>query len=364
MLSFKPVSRILCIDGVDGCGKGTITQLILKRLTEEGHSVAVIEPPFYNTNTGKAVSEYLTKGYGCIKDRRVASMLYSNDRNMYYREHFDEIFTSGKYDIVLYNRNWLSNIFFQTTVVCQSPEDTSVILGEPYKIQTHALGNFISASLPILHTFCSDVYRDLVDSKTLELLGTDAEGVQKLYEDHREQYTRLVDIYNDLRSQMVRQMVKLMYDTEIAPWGIVEDNVTYPFVDFSICRNVVLTPAANERCLKYVHDNLMKRYEGDATKMDRNEQSANYLLAVIENIHWIQKHFKEIFFQRRYSSTELGQYVITPEHNGIRWSLESWVKDEFQYRIIHTNKEPIEDQVEQRLIDEIADEVYHKLMEE
>lgn len=345
------VKRILCIDGVDGCGKGTISEIVKQRLENEGHSVAVISPPFYETKSGQMVKEYLTDGFKDIQDRTIATMLYSIDRNMFYREHFNEIFASGNYDIVLYNRNWLSSVFYQTTMICQTPEDTARILGRRYSIDFE--GKSYSISLPIMHDMVqlTDQYCEtvpLLDEETCKLLMEYAEPMDIYPKKLRD---AIHQKYRQLRLSMLNLTFDLISQMELIPWS--NQYSTYfmyePFTVGRTVRNVVLTPDLDMRHLQYVRQNLMNRYEFDTTKLDMNERNNRYLYAVIENIHWIHQYLWLAFgFEPKDTSCSSG---ITP--------LSKKLLDAFKYDIVHTNDETHSGQ---RDINDIADEVYQLLM--
>lgn len=75
--------RLIVVDGIDGSGKATQTELLRDRLTEEKVPVKTIDFPRYEDNFfGELIGHYLSGEYGdFIKtDPRVASTLYAADR--------------------------------------------------------------------------------------------------------------------------------------------------------------------------------------------------------------------------------------------------------------------------------------------
>jgi dTMP kinase len=75
--------KFIVIDGIDGSGKATQTELLLKRLTKDGHKVKKIDFPRYNDNFfGALVGECLTGKYGNFIEihPRIASVIYAADR--------------------------------------------------------------------------------------------------------------------------------------------------------------------------------------------------------------------------------------------------------------------------------------------
>lgn len=102
---------IVSIDGIDGSGKETTSRLVHEMLEERGYRVKVISPPFYDEPSGAAIKDVLTCGNVAFPTRRMVSSLYEVDRNIYMAKHAKELID---YDILLYNRSWLSNLFYQT----------------------------------------------------------------------------------------------------------------------------------------------------------------------------------------------------------------------------------------------------------
>ena len=75
--------KFIVIDGIDGVGKATQTELLVRRLRKEGMKVKAVEfPNYYKNFFGKLVGEYLSGKYGdFIKvDPHIASVLYAADR--------------------------------------------------------------------------------------------------------------------------------------------------------------------------------------------------------------------------------------------------------------------------------------------
>lgn len=104
---------IVSIDGIDGSGKETTSKLVHEMLEERGYRVKVISPPFYDEPSGAAIKDVLTCGGVAFPMRRMVSSLYEVDRNIYMAKHAKEL---ANYDILLYNRSWLSNLFYQTSM--------------------------------------------------------------------------------------------------------------------------------------------------------------------------------------------------------------------------------------------------------
>jgi len=75
--------KFIVIDGVDGSGKATQTQLLVERLVKSGYKVKKIDFPQYGTNFfGQLVGRYLAGEFGGSADVSpyLASVLYAADR--------------------------------------------------------------------------------------------------------------------------------------------------------------------------------------------------------------------------------------------------------------------------------------------
>ena len=74
--------KFIVIDGTDGSGKATQTELLVKRLKKEKHKVKIFDFPQYGSKSAGLVEEYLNGKYGSAKEVGPyrASILYACDR--------------------------------------------------------------------------------------------------------------------------------------------------------------------------------------------------------------------------------------------------------------------------------------------
>lgn len=289
--------KIITIDGIDGIGKATASKLLKARLEAKGYKVGAIAPPFYETNTGKDIKDYLMNGYGDISDRRVCSAMYGQDRNMFYRQHFNEYFgVNSEYDIVMYDRSWLSNLFYQTTLGLQHHDDIrNFVHHTPGGTPDFAL---YETCLTRYKDFTSDA--DMIPKCQSLTLGEMRDGLEHWVMPKLVERIALKALYTDQRVMMVRDHIQFIYNLEILPWigmrNMGPDDkyrkiCDIPFTAATPICNLVLVPSLKDGGLQFIKNNLMKRYAGNKELLDRNESSMSYLEEVVENIMWIHEHW-------------------------------------------------------------------------
>jgi len=107
-----PKGKFIVIDGTDGSGKATQTELLVKHLRKEGHHVKIFDFPQYGKKSAGLVEEYLNGKYGDAKSVGPyrASIFYACDR-------YDASFKIRKYlsegKIVISNRYVTANMGHQ-----------------------------------------------------------------------------------------------------------------------------------------------------------------------------------------------------------------------------------------------------------
>lgn len=106
---------IIDIEGTDGCGKKTQTDLLLKFLSEKGYRVAKISFPNYDSESSALVKMYLRGEFGetadCVNAYQ-ASTLYAVDRFATMSKY-----NINDYDFILFDRYVPSNMIHQSTKI-------------------------------------------------------------------------------------------------------------------------------------------------------------------------------------------------------------------------------------------------------
>lgn len=122
------MGKIIVIDGLDGSGKHTQSEILLETLTNEGYKCKLVAFPKYESITGNIVTEYLSGKFNLddsFDSKMRTSMLYSYDRmyNMYF--NLDE---NNKSLMDYYNEDYI--------IICDR------YVSSNYLFMTHMMGDF------------------------------------------------------------------------------------------------------------------------------------------------------------------------------------------------------------------------------
>ncbi|MFA5358376.1 MAG: thymidylate kinase [Patescibacteria group bacterium] len=106
------VGKLIVIDGTDGSGKATQTEILVNRLKTDGYNVEVTDFPRYGQKSAGLVEEYLNGKYGGTNDvdPKVASIFYATDR---YAASFDMRRWLAEGKIIVSNRYVAANMGHQ-----------------------------------------------------------------------------------------------------------------------------------------------------------------------------------------------------------------------------------------------------------
>lgn len=106
------MKKLIVIEGLDGSGKSTQLGLLKEKLTD----ARFITFPYYDTDSGRIVSEYLRGTYGETdpsKSAYSASIMYAVDRYTSFKTHWGRLYESGS--PVISARYVSSNAVYQMT---------------------------------------------------------------------------------------------------------------------------------------------------------------------------------------------------------------------------------------------------------
>lgn len=106
--------KLFVIEGLDGSGKQTQSELITKRLNEEGINALRASYPNYDSPSSALVKMYLNGDFGKDAnniDPKIASTFYAIDRYATYKTKYEEFYNNG--GIIICDRYSTSNMLHQ-----------------------------------------------------------------------------------------------------------------------------------------------------------------------------------------------------------------------------------------------------------
>ena len=114
---------LIAIDGVDASGKQTQTQLLKKRLIEDGKDIKAVSFPAYDNPSSTLVKMYLDGDFGekpSDVNAYATSTFFAADRFATYRTDWGKDYNSGT--IILADRYVYSNLIHQASKIDNSAE--------------------------------------------------------------------------------------------------------------------------------------------------------------------------------------------------------------------------------------------------
>lgn len=110
------MGKIIVIDGLDGSGKATQSNILTENLNKLGYNTRLVSFPAYESKSSELVKMYLAGDIG--KDAKninpyAASVLYACDRFIQFQTNLDWFKNSGENDILICDRYISANILHQ-----------------------------------------------------------------------------------------------------------------------------------------------------------------------------------------------------------------------------------------------------------
>lgn len=114
--------KLIVIEGTDGSGKQTQTELLYNNLKNLGHNVKLISFPNYKSNASWPVKMFLSGEFGSIENISVyaSSSFYAIDRYASFKKEWESFYNSG--GIVISDRYTISNIIHQANRIKEEKE--------------------------------------------------------------------------------------------------------------------------------------------------------------------------------------------------------------------------------------------------
>ncbi len=121
--------KLIVIEGTDGSGKKTQTQLLYNKLKEQGLNVIKINYPRYNLPSSVLVKKYLSGEFGSnpsLVDPKIASSLYAFDRLFSYMTEWKSHYENG--GIIIADRYATANFVHQAGKLMHNLEERDKLL--------------------------------------------------------------------------------------------------------------------------------------------------------------------------------------------------------------------------------------------
>lgn len=114
--------KLIVIEGTDGSGKQTQTELLYNNLKELGYNVKKISFPNYESNASWPVKMFLAGEFGKIENISVyaSSSFYAIDRYASFKKDWEAFYNQG--GIVISDRYTISNIIHQANRIKDEKE--------------------------------------------------------------------------------------------------------------------------------------------------------------------------------------------------------------------------------------------------
>lgn len=120
---------LIAIDGVDASGKQTQTELLKKRLLDNGKDIKAVSFPAYDNPSSTLVKMYLNGDFGekpSDVNAYATSVLFASDRFATYRTDWGEAYNNGT--IILADRYVSSNLIHQASKIDNEEEKNKFLV--------------------------------------------------------------------------------------------------------------------------------------------------------------------------------------------------------------------------------------------
>ncbi len=187
--------KLIVLEGTDGCGKGTQTQLLIEYLKKQGLDVEKLDFPNYKSPGAYFVEQYLNGEYGSAKEvsAKKASLFFALDR-FDKRKEITKSLEQGK--ILISNRYVSSNAGHQGGKI-RDPKERQNLLDWLYDLEYEIL-ELPKPDFQIYLHIPYDIAQKLVDNKS-EKEREYAKGKKRdIHEEDKEHLKNAEESYNYL----------------------------------------------------------------------------------------------------------------------------------------------------------------------
>ena len=130
------MGTLIVLEGLDGSGKATQTQMLCEALAKEGLQVRQISFPDYDSESSALVKMYLGGAFGVSPadvNPYAASSFYAVDRFASYQRDWKQAYLSGT--VILADRYVTSNLIYQLSKVKEDEKEDFIRWVESYEYE-------------------------------------------------------------------------------------------------------------------------------------------------------------------------------------------------------------------------------------
>ncbi len=211
---------LIAVEGIDGSGKGTQSQLLVDRLKKDGITTGFLSFPQYeSTEFGRRIGDFLNGRFGDLDQVSpfLASLLYAGDR-FESRERLKELLDAN--DIVVLDRYVPSNVAHQGAKV--SGDERQEIINWIHHVE-YTLFQLPTPDLVILLDLPADQAQQLIQKKQQRTYTDKAADLQEADGDYLAQVRQ---VYVDLAAQNDRwQTINCLSADGIRPIEDIADEI-------------------------------------------------------------------------------------------------------------------------------------------
>ncbi len=199
--------KLIVIEGVDGCGKQTQTDLLYRHLKESGEKVMKIAYPRYDKESTAMVKLYLSGAFGedpAAISPYIASTFYTADRYASYKEDYEDFLKNG--GLVLADRYTTSNMVHQAGKI-KDRQEKKKFLEWLWDYEFNLFGLPIPDQVFFLNV-PPEVNQRLIKERKNKINGQDEKDIHEKNQDHlRDSYESALELVDRYGWQEIKCLV-------------------------------------------------------------------------------------------------------------------------------------------------------------
>ena len=168
-----PKGKLIVLEGLDGSGKATQTQLLVDALKENGENIFKITFPNYEDPSSSLVKMYLNSEFGASPEAvnsYAAASFFAVDRYASYMKYWRKVYNSGA--VIVSDRYTTSNMVYQLSKLDRAEWDKYIEWLSDYEyvklgIPSPNLTIYLDMPVEVSQKFMTERYNGLESKKDL-----------------------------------------------------------------------------------------------------------------------------------------------------------------------------------------------------